>query len=98
MPNGNNERGISRRRKLIVVGKILTSAAAVALIAVHWLDQSLSFDATTWGLFGICILPWISGALFEVVGTAKIAGWEFKFRETEARGSANRTGDTEISC
>jgi hypothetical protein len=43
-------------------------------------------------------LPWISGALFEVVGTAKIAGWEFNLRKTEARGSANRTGDTEISC
>lgn len=36
-------------------------------------------------------MPWISGALFEVVDTAKIAGWEFKFRDLKRRQEAQQT-------
>jgi hypothetical protein len=74
-----------RHGALLTLGKIAISIVAAIFLIFHWLHRELVFDASTWGLIGIAVLPWVSGFLPELIDTARFAGLEIKFKHLKSK-------------
>jgi hypothetical protein len=61
--------------------KVIVSAAAIVLIGIHWIAPKLGFDAITWGLIGLAVVPWLTA----LVHTAEFGGWKIEFRELQLK-------------